>query len=193
MNRRQQLLETALVLFSEQGVDRASMRETGPESRRQCRHRLPPFRFEARAAPSRLRGARLARRDPGPTRARRPRSAAVLPPRRSHRPHRPRVVGPHGSQRRVLRAAPRRGSARRPGRTSGFPRDVGRLGSTTRRRRVRGSTGRRSRRGSAALAELLRSLIWGLFNEWRVTGDIDETRRDERVRQLAELLGSGLT
>ena len=40
------------------------------------------------------------------------------------------------------------------------------------------------------LAETLRSLIWGLFNEWRLTGDTDETRRNERARSAARLLAS---
>ena len=43
-----------------------------------------------------------------------------------------------------------------------------------------------------ALAQLLRTLIWGLFNEWRVVGDPGETERNERVRSLARVLASGL-
>jgi AcrR family transcriptional regulator len=42
------------------------------------------------------------------------------------------------------------------------------------------------------LAELLRSVIWGLFNEWRLTGDSDEARRNERARGVARALASSL-
>jgi AcrR family transcriptional regulator len=42
------------------------------------------------------------------------------------------------------------------------------------------------------LAELLRALMWGLFNEWRLTGSVDETRRNERVRGAARIVASSL-
>jgi AcrR family transcriptional regulator len=35
------------------------------------------------------------------------------------------------------------------------------------------------------LAELLRSLIWGLFNEWRLSGETDEVLRNDRARRAA--------
>jgi hypothetical protein len=42
------------------------------------------------------------------------------------------------------------------------------------------------------LAELLRSLIWGLFNEWRLTGDTDQTQRNERARSAARILATAI-
>jgi hypothetical protein len=41
------------------------------------------------------------------------------------------------------------------------------------------------------LAEVLRSLIWGLFNEARLTGEVDEDRRAERARDSARALVAG--
>jgi AcrR family transcriptional regulator len=41
------------------------------------------------------------------------------------------------------------------------------------------------------LATLLRSVLWGLFNEARLTGDVDDDHRATRCRQVATLLASG--
>ena len=149
---------------------------TGPKSGCQRGRRLSPLRFEARAAPSRLRRARFARRDPCPARTRCPVPAAVGPPRRSHRPD--RAGRPGGGWRptpRTTGCSTPRSCGAIPTRR-GFPRDVGRLGSTARRRRVgcRTRPGRRTR--SARSRSCCDRSSGGLFNEWRVTGDTDETR-----------------
>ena len=44
---------------------------------------------------------------------------------------------------------------------------------------------------AGALAEVLRSLVWGMFQEARLTGDVDEERRTERARSAARLLLAG--
>lgn len=43
------------------------------------------------------------------------------------------------------------------------------------------------------LAELLRSLIWGLFNEWRLTSDTSDARRQERALRAARTLAPNLS
>jgi AcrR family transcriptional regulator len=41
------------------------------------------------------------------------------------------------------------------------------------------------------LAQVLRSLIWGLFNEARLSGEVDEAERTERARRAASALVAG--
>ncbi|MHB8463853.1 MAG: TetR/AcrR family transcriptional regulator [Acidimicrobiales bacterium] len=45
---------------------------------------------------------------------------------------------------------------------------------------------------TADFASLLRSLLWGLFNESRLTGNVDEDYRATRSRQVATLLASAI-
>ena len=42
------------------------------------------------------------------------------------------------------------------------------------------------------VAELLRSLLWGLFNESRLTGQADEAWRRERTRRAAAIVAKAL-
>jgi len=47
-------------------------------------------------------------------------------------------------------------------------------------------------RDAGAFAGLLRSVLWGLFNEARLTGKVDEEYRSARARELAERLATGV-
>jgi len=192
VNRRQQLLETALALFSEQGVDRASMRELA--RRADVNVATAYHHFDSKRALLRAVFEELGSLDEIQARLE-PDVLALL--RSSPRDEAIALIV-HVSWGRmeanaayygllhaeVLRGDPdaRAVSLEMWDGWGAQLEDV-----------VSGAALADGADAVRALAELLRSLIWGLFNEWRVTGDIDETRRDERVRQLAELLGSGLT
>lgn len=192
MNRRQQLLETALALFSERGVDGASMRELARRAGvnvAAAYHHFDSKRALLRAVFEELGSLDeiRARLEPG-------------------------VLG-------LLRSAPREEALALViqvswGRMEANAAYYGLLHAEV----LRGDPDARAvslemwegwgaqledvvagaalAHGDGAvreLAGLLRTLIWGLFNEWRLTGDTNESRRDERVRRAARAVAATLS
>ena len=190
MNRRQQLLETALALFSEQGVDRASMRELA--RRAGVNVAAAYHHFDSKRALLRAVFEELGSLDEIRARL----EPEVLSLLRSAPRDEAIALIVHVSWGRmeanaayygllhaeVLRGDPdaRAVSLEMWDGWGAQLEDV-----------VSGAALAPGDDAIRALAQLLRSLVWGLFNEWRVTGDTDETLRNERVRQLARLLDSG--
>jgi AcrR family transcriptional regulator len=191
VNRRQELLETALALFSEQGVDRASMRELARRAGvnvAAAYHHFDSKRallravFEelgsldeirARLEPEVLSLLRSAPRDEA--------IALIIQISLGRMEANAAYYGLLHAE--VLRGDP---DARAVSREmwDGWGAQLEDV--------VSGAGLAEGDDAIRALAQMLRTLIWGLFHEWRVVDDPGETERNERVRNAARLLASGL-
>jgi AcrR family transcriptional regulator len=187
MNRRQQLLETALALFSERGVDGASMRELA--RRADVNVAATYHHFDSKRALLRAVFEELGSLDEIRARL----EPDVLTLLRSAPPEEALAFVIQVSWGRMeanaayyglLHAEVLRGDPDARAISlemwEGWGRQLEDL--------VAGAGLADGDDAVRALAELLRALIWGLFNEWRLTGDADEATRNERARRAARTL-----
>jgi AcrR family transcriptional regulator len=190
VNRRQQLLETALTLFSEQGVDGASMRELARRAGvnvAAAYHHFDSKRallravFEelgsldeirARLEPDVLEILRQASRDDA--------IALIIQVSWGR-------MEANASYYGLLHAEVLRGDPDAQAVSLEMWQGWG-----AQLEDVVVAAGLAPHDAARELAELLRTLIWGLFNEARLTGDTGETRRRERARSAARFLARAL-
>lgn len=192
MNRRQQLLETALALFSERGVDGASMRELA--RRAGVNVAAAYHHFDSKRALLRAVFEELGSLDE--IRARlEPELLALL--RSASREEAIALViqvswgrmEANAAYYGLLHAEVLRGDPD----ARAVSREMWDGWGAQLQDVVAGAALADGDDAVRELADTIRSLVWGLFNEWRLTGDTDEARRNERARHAAHALASGLS